>query len=215
MTTDIFIKTCNHDKDYHEHCLASIERHCRGFSKTVVVDGEHPNGYLEQQVVKLHADLYCDGDYILVTDSDTLFSESVSPDSFMRDDKPIWMMTPWDEEMMSNPGTKAWFDVMGQYFSKAPPFEFMRRQPFMFPRHVLTSLRAHCLATHGMSIEQYIYGKGVFSEWNVLGMFCYENHRDDFYWMDSTVECPTPKVRQFWSHAPIEYNLSEIQQILS
>jgi hypothetical protein len=215
MTTDIFLKTHSADADYLRYCLASIEKFCSGFRKTVVVEGEHPRGYLHQQVVKLHADTHTDADFILVTDSDTLFTEEVTPESFMRDGKPIWYMTPWNEEMLAHPGTRAWFNVMTEFFGEEPPAEFMRRQPFMFPREVLEGLRNFCVERHGVTIGDYIMARKAFSEWNVLGAYCWLFHRDKFYFMDTTVECPPPKVKQFWSHDPIEKSLPEIQQILA
>ncbi len=217
MTTDIFIKTCEHDAGYHAYCLKSIEKFCTGFRDTVVIHGEdHPpaRAYLTQQIMKLHADTYTDADLILVTDSDTLFTEHVTPESFMRDGKPIWYVTPWNDEMLRNPGTKAWFDVMSSFFGEPPPAEMMRRQPFMFPREVLPALREYCFTKFGKTITSYVYDAGVFSEWNVLGMFCWLNFRDSFYWMDTTIECPPPLVRQFWSHAPLAQSITEIESIL-
>lgn len=216
MSTSIFIKTFSGDAPYHGYCLESIERYCSGFHGTVVVEGEHPRGYLHQQVIKLHADTYTDADYILVTDSDTLFTEPVTPDSFMVDGKPIWLYTPWTDAMLNHPGTKAWYDVMTQFAGKQPPSEFMRRQPFMFPRHVLASLREFCIKTHGVGIEEYIMSRGRFSEWNVLGHHCWRHHRDDFHWINTAVDpLPPLRVHQFWSHDPIEKNLHAIQQILA
>lgn len=215
MTTDIFIKTCKHDEAYHRYCLESIDKYCSGFGDTVVVGGEHPNGYLEQQVVKLHADEYTDAGMILVTDSDTLMVEPVTPESFMVDGKPMWFVTPYTDELLEHPGMKAWYDVMGQYFSEVPPYEFMRRQPFMFPRWLTKGLRKDCMARHGVDIGNYIHSKGVFSEWNVLGFYAWLYHRDEFHWVDCTKECPPPLARQFWSHDPLEKNMAEIEKILA
>ena len=215
VTTDIFIKTYPGDAAYHTHCLRSIEKFCAGFRDTVVVDtGNHPRGYLEQQIVKLHADTYTDADMILVTDSDTLFSEPVTPESFMRDGKPIWYMTPWNDDMLANPGTRAWFDVMSAFFGETPPAGMMRRQPFMFPREVLPALRDYCFEKFGKTITDYVYDAGVFSEWNVVGMFCWLNFRDSFYWIDTTIECPPAKCVQLWSHTPLAHNLERIENIL-
>lgn len=213
---DIFIKTCFHDAAYHVYCLESIGRFCTGFRDTVVVGGEHPRGYLYQQVIKMHADTYTDADYILVTDSDTLFTEPVSPESFMVDGKPIWLYTPWTPEMLAHSGTKAWHDCMQEFFGVTPHAELMRRQPFMFPRHVLQSLREFCYHRHGVSIEDYVMSRGSFSEWNVLGFHCWLHHRDDFHWIDTSVDpLPPLRVHQFWSQTPIEQNLHAIQQILA
>jgi hypothetical protein len=215
MKTAILIKTCLHDAEYHRYCLKSIEKFCTGFSEVRVIEGEHPKGYLWQQVVKLHADQYTDADFILVTDSDTLFVEPVTPESFMREGKPIWFMTPWTPEMLATEAMQTWWNVMRDFNGAEPPAEFMRRQPFMFPRHVLQSIREHCFHRFGVGIEEFIMAQPTFTEWNAMGHHCWLNHRDDFYWMDTSVECPPPLVWQFWSHDTITKNLEEITRILA
>lgn len=212
MVTDIFIKTCAHDAAYHQYCMASIDKFCSGFRNTVVVDGEHPRGYLHQQVVKMHADTHCPGaDFILVTDSDTLFTEPVTPESFMRDGKPIWYQTP---AASIEGDARCWFPVMDKFHGVEPEFEFMRRQGFMFPAWILRELRGYCVAKHGRTMEQYVMESGRFSEWNVVGMFAWLHHRDAFSWINTDEELPPAKVRQFWSRDTIEKNIEEIQKIL-
>ncbi len=216
MTCDILIKTCKRDAPYHEHCLASIEKFCSGFRRVVVVEGEHPPGYLHQQVVKMRADLHTDADFTLVTDSDTLFAMPVTPETFFTGDKVNWIVTPWDAEMLANPGTKTWYDVMGQFHGKVPPFEFMRRQPFMLPRWLTKDLREWCEFQHSKDIEDYVMEKGVFSEFNVLGHHAWLFHRDKFNWIDTSIEVlPPPVTFQMWSHDPIEKNIKEIRRILA
>jgi len=216
MITDIFIKTCNHDVPYHKYCIQSIDKFCTGFRDTVVLNDEHPRGYLWQQVCKMHADLKTDAEFILITDSDTLFNQPVTPESFMRDGKPIWLHTPWTAEMLAHPGTPTWKRVMTEFFGIEPPAEFMRRQPFMFPSHVLATLRSFCVQKHGVSLEEYIMSQKAFSEWNVLGSHCWLHHRDLFHWVDTSVdELPPLRVRQFWSLDNIEKNMDEINRILT
>lgn len=215
-TTAILIKTCIRDAGYLKHTLRSIDKFCTGFSEVRVIEGEHPKGYLHQQWIKMSADLYVDADLILVTDSDTLFTQPVTPESFMRDGKPVWYMTPWTDEMLSHPGTRAWFDCMKSFFRQDPPAEFMRRQPFMFPREILADLREFCQRAHGRSLEDYILNAGAFSEWNVLGMFAWLFHRDKFSWINTdTDELPPLLVEQLWSQRPVEESMDKINQILA
>lgn len=215
-TTSIYIRTCLHDQEYHKYCLASIERFCTGFLETVVTDGEHPRGYLKQQCDKLNSDLCCKGDFILVTDSDTLFTEPVTPESFMRDGKPIWLYTPGTPEMLAHAGTAKWKQVMEDFFGWESKSEKMRRQPFMFPREVLQGLRDFCRSRHAQTIEEYVMSKGVFTEWNVLAEYCWTYHHDLFYWVNTAEEeLPPLRTRQFWSHSPLAENIAEIQQILA
>jgi hypothetical protein len=213
MVTDIFIKTYAKDAEYHQYCMASYRKFCTGFGRVVTVESEHPQGYLEQQVCKMEADLYCPGaDFILVTDSDTLFTEQVTPESFMRDGKPIWYQTP----LSSISGdARCWIPVMEAFHGVAPEFEFMRRQPFMFPAWILEDLRTYCIRRHGRSLDDYIMGGERFSEWNVLGMHAWLNHRDSFSWINTEEELPPAKCHQAWSHDPIEKNLERFKEILA
>ena len=213
MRTDIFIKTCSHDADYHRYCMESIDKFCSGFGGVTVIEGDHPQGYLEQQVVKLHADTYCpEADFILVTDSDTLFTEPVTPESFMRDGKPIWYQTP---KSSIQGAARCWFPVMEKFFGEPPEYEFMRRQPFMFPAWILPKLREFCFERHSRKMSQYVMESGKFSEWNMAGAFAWKYHRDAFSWINTDEETLPLRVNQFWSHDPIEKNIHEIQQILA
>lgn len=216
MTCDIFIKTCRHDADYHRHCLASIDKFCTGFRQTVVIDGEHPKGYLHQQVVKLHADTYTDADFVLTLDSDTMFTVPVTPETFLRDGKPVWLHTPWTPEMLAHPGVSAWRKCMADFARKEPPSEFMRRHPFCIPRWLLKDLQNWCRFSHGKTLESYVMDAQAFSEFNVLGHHAWQHHHDKFHWIDtSKEELPELTVRQFWSHDPIGTNLEEINRILA
>jgi len=212
-TTDLFIKTCSHDRDYHEHCLASIEKFCTGFRNVVVIDGEHPQGYLHQQIVKLYADTYTDADFILITDSDTLFTRPVTPETYFRDGKIEWIHTPFTEELKA---AVPWFNVMAEFARSAPPSEFMRRQPFMLPAWLLRELRQWCEFSHGITLDKYVMNAGRFSEFNILGHYAWKFHQGRFHWIDSSKdELPELTVRQFWSHDPIASNIEEIGRILA
>ena len=217
MTTDIFIKTCVHDAEYHRYCLASIEKFCTGFRRTVVIEGEHPKGYLRQQVVKLHADTYTDADFVLMTDSDTLFTVPVTPETYLRDGKPVWIHTPWTPEMLAHKGTAAWRKCMTDFAKGVePPSEFMRRQGFMVPGWLLKDLRQWCQFKHGKTLEDYVMNAGAFSEFNVIGHFAWQFHHNEFSWINTaTDELPESPLVQFWSHTPVAENLERINQILA
>jgi hypothetical protein len=214
---DIFIKTCKHDRGYLEHCLRSIDKFCSGFRQVKIVEGEHPKGYLHQQVIKMHADTFTDADLFLITDSDTLFTIPVTPETYLRDGKPIWLHTPWTPEMLAHKGTMAWLECMTQFAKGVtPPSEFMRRQPFMIPGYVLEDLRETCLTRHGRTLEDYVMNAASFSEFNVIGHHAWMFFHDKFHWIDTSKdELPPVTVRQFWSHDPVEKNLPEIERILS
>ena len=214
-TTDIFIKTHMADRAYHRYCLDSINIFFKGHRKVVEVHGEHHNGYAHQMVVKCNADAYTDADLILFTDSDTLMIQPVTPESFMRDGKPMWFYTPWNDGMLAHSGTRAWFDGMTEFFGVEPPAEFMRRQPFLIPREVLQGFRDFCIQKHGVTIDEYILSRSQFSEYNCIGFYAWQHCPEKFSWINTDEECPPPLVRQFWSRDPLSKNLAEIERILT
>lgn len=210
--TDIFIKTYSRDHEYLKYCLASIEKFCTGFRQVVIVDSEHPQGYLDQQVQKLSAHYRTDADFILFTDSDTLFTQPVTPDTFMVDGKPIWIHTPWTPELRA---AVPWFEPMRKFAGEDTPSEFMRRQGFMVPRQALEALQLFCWAKHKCPLEDYIMGEKIFSEYNSLGAYCWKFMHDRFHWVDSSKdELPALVVHQAWSHTPLEENIPVFNRIL-
>lgn len=210
---DIFIKTRSHDYPWLEWCRKSIHKYCRGVRQAhtlhdgdlrvdctpVSIEGwgttlfEHHGkpkdpGYLWQQVCKLHADQYTDAEWILYMDSDCVFTRPVSPSDFIKDGKPVWLYTPLDQ---ARPDQHVWAPVMEKFLGKKPEHEFMRRHPFIVQRWMLDALRTFCKYRHGKSLEDYIMGQAVpgsptalvFSEWNCLGFFLWEYHRDSVAWV--------------------------------
>ena len=214
-TTDIFIRTCFHDRAYHRYCLDSINLFFKGHRKVVEVHGEHPRGYLNQQCEKIRAGDYTDADYLLFTDSDTIFNQPVTPESFMRDGKPMWLYTPWTPEMLAHPGTRAWFDVMTEFFGVEPPAEFMRRMGSIIPREVLQGFRDFCIQKHGVTIDEYVMSRDRFSEFNCIGFYAWQHCPEKFSWINTDEEIPPSMTRQFWSHDDIRKNLAEIERILT
>ena len=218
-TTDILIRTCSRDAGYHRYCMESIAKFCTGFRGVAVILKDDPDpqtGYLDQQITKLEADLHTDADFILTIDSDTLFTQPVTLETFMHDGKPIWLFTPWTKEMLEHPGTRAWHDVMQEFVGVRPPAEHMRRHPFMFPRTLTQNIRNFCQVKHGMKIRDYIMRKGRFSEFNVMGFYASFFMRESFHWINTEKdELPPLYCRQFWSWDPVEKNLEEIERILA
>lgn len=227
---DIFIKTYSKDFQWVEWCLKSIQRFATGFRKTVVVLPEssfpyhfpnmevqtryphgmgnaNPDSYLDQQIFKLYADTCTDADWILFTDSDTIFTRPVTPETYLKNGKFVWMMTPMQEAHPDE--QQAWRRVMRKFFGREPEYEFMRRHPFLLPRWLLADLREFCVRQHGVELKDYVMAQPYreFTEFNILGMFAYEYHRDKFEWLDTSkvpeAEWPILTVDQQWSHNPI------------
>jgi hypothetical protein len=226
--TSIFIRSYPKDFSWLSYCLRSIKQFTSGFHDTIIVvpaDGELPElldselvyalkspaenscDYLWQQNCKLYADTFTDADWILHTDSDTIFTRPVTPETYLKNGKFVWMMTPMGEAHPNE--ASAWRKVMHKFMGKKPEFEFMRRHPFLLPRWLYGELRAFCLKQHGVELKDYVMSQPYreFSEFNVLGFYAYEFHRDKFEWFDTSKhpenEWPVLTVDQCWSHNPI------------
>lgn len=240
LVCDIFIKTYPPDYPWLEYCLRSIGKFARDFRgiqivkpngeslsippatetkymhRIVVADDYGPDGYLSQQVFKLYADEYTDADFILFTDSDTIFTRPVTPETYFTDGRIDWMMTPW-----ANTETP-WQPITEKFLGRPVEFEFMRRMPFMVPRWLLESMRAFCVGQHGMTFDKYVMSQPhrSFSEFNALGAFAYYFHRDRFNWIN-TEEVPADQwppltVLQKFSHGGLDESIkAEFELILS
>lgn len=224
-TCDIFIKTYPKDYEWLSYCLRSTEKFTSGFRKQLIITSgqgnlgfaTHPdgdvvihkseygeNGYLSQEVFKLKADEFTEADFILYMDSDTQFIRPVTAETFFKDGKILWMITPYS-------GTKAPWKPITEKFLKMPvEYETMRRHPIVVPRWLLKEVREFCQKTHGISIEEYVMSQPghEFSEFNVLGAYAYHFHRDKFHWVDTSKipenEWPVLTVNQEWSHNPLD-----------
>lgn len=221
---DIFIKTRPHDYPWLEWCIKSIGQFADGFRRAILkspspipsfgyieqhketlspIPDKEP-GYLWQQVCKLHADEHTDAEWILFMDSDCVFTRPVSPSGFIHDGKPIWLYTPLDQ---ARPDQHVWAPVMEKFLGRKPQHEFMRRHPFIVQRWMLEEFRKFCQYRHGKSLEEYIMGEAdpgnnlalKFSEWNCLGFFLWEYHRDKVAWFVDS-KAGTPCIYQGFTH---------------
>jgi Family of unknown function (DUF6492) len=233
---DIFIKSFHGDYEWLTYCLRSIAKFATGFRRRIVVapdeewkrmlfgageiktvvQRESENGYLFQQVCKLNADQYTDADFVLFMDSDCVFTRPVTPETFMRNGKPIWLMTPFDKAREDQ--RAAWVPVMTKWMNKVPEYEFMRRHPFMFPSWFFEKIRGFCANEHGVTLDDYIMHqpRRSFSEFNCAGFLAYEHFRDRFDWINTeTDEVPPETVLQNWSPGGLTEGIeAELERLL-
>ena len=214
-STCIVVKSYPKDYPWLAYCLRSIQKFCTGFSEVIVmIPREHPlpltketvvlmdaaESYLSQQVAKLNADLHTEADYIVLMDSDCIFTRKVTPDYFFYHGRPAWTVTPFSE--CSDTERKAWLHVMVKCVQKMPEHEFMRRNCIIVPRWIFPLFRKFIQDTHGMTMEQYVMSQPghEFSEFNCLGFYAWLNHRDEFHWHDTSIDgIPKWPFQQRWS----------------
>jgi len=222
MTTAIFIKTWSGDLPWLGYCLQSIRKYASGISQVIIaadvscVDDVYPmscdaivvpipdwnNGYIQQQWIKLNADQYADADQILFVDSDCVFHTPFSPESFMRDGKPVLMRTHYG----NLGGAEAWKGITEKFCGWPVEFEYMRRLPWMYRSESLFNFRAMFpnLHSHLRSLSDR-----SFSEFNALGAFIDRFENEEYYVTDTEVWIPEPVAKQFWSWGKISKEIQE------
>ena len=207
LKTSILIVTYDKDLEFLKYSLKSISKFCRLYNEVVVVIDDHENdcvetkkylesigqkyfinkeakhitrGYIRQQYIKLYSEKYFDEktDFVCHLDSDNIFNELNSPDVFFKGCKPVIGMQKWAEMPNNNfeesTNKTVGFDV---------DYNFMRRMPLVYPRCIFKELREFIISSHG-DITTFLNSMKKFSEYNVIGAYCYKFHKDSFYWVD-------------------------------
>ncbi len=152
MICDILIRSYSRDFPWLSYALRSVQKFATGFRDVVIVipdTDDLPNltvekvvkvrdtmpGYMAQQWSKLNAPAYSDADAFLYMDSDCIFTEPVTPETFMTDGRVNWLHTPFDK--VGEDARRAWFEVMKKCIGEEPQHEMMRRHPQLIPRWAL------------------------------------------------------------------------------
>lgn len=225
MNTSIFIRSYNKDFEWLFYCVRSIRKFCSGFSEVVLVvpDGqqvqlteaitsridrlhlvkERTRGYLDQQITKLQANRYTDAGQILYVDSDCLFVAPATPETFMRDGRPILPKTRYDvfrrhqERTGEKQDVLCWQEITERAVGFPVEWEYMRRLPMMHSFMLLEEIGAMypSLPSHICSING-----NAFSEFNVMGAVA-DRYLPDLYHIQDTEADPLQEsvCEQSWS----------------
>lgn len=223
MTVDLIYKSYSSDFEFLKFSLRSVQRFATGFRRIVVIvpEGqtpptgdaetvhfvrEHGEPYLFQQNIKLHADMFTDAEFICHFDSDTIWTQPVTPQDLIVDNRrPIWLYTPYAD--ITTGDGQTWKKPTAKVMRQPVEHEFMRRHPFVTPRWALEGFRKWMWLNHGMSLESYIMGQPgrSFSEFNAIGAWLWFFHRDKVEWRRPE-DVPT-FVHQSWSIGGINSDL--------
>lgn len=218
MTTDLFVRSYDGDSEWLKYCLRSIQRFATGFRRTIVVVpcGHNPptgtsevvfkvadigEQYVQQQSDKMHADHFTDAEFVLYTDSDTIFTRPVCPSDFIADNRrPRWLYTPYSS--INSGDGQTWKPVTQKFIGQPVELEYMRRHPFCISSALLKEFRAWIHRTHGVSMERYFMSQPYreCSEFNFLGAYLWFYHRDKVEWINTDEDIGTVFVHQSWSH---------------
>jgi hypothetical protein len=215
--TDIFIRSYRGDFEWLRYCVRSIRKYASGFGGVVIavpkqdVELADPDwnvigvedrgdGYMAQQVTKMHADTYCTGDYIMHIDSDCCLEDRITPDMFFRDGKPIYLFTHYSSLKTGKEDEFTWQKATEDALGEPVEFEFMRRHPMLYRRDIYPFAR-NMLASRNGDIEHYILGRKTagFSEFNYLGAIAYKHFHDAYHWVQTELGFEPVPVVQRWS----------------
>ena len=215
-TTAIFIKTWRDDLPWLRHCVDSIQKYASGFSECVIVADKNcrysmefvppnfgikyvpqwPNGYIQQQWCKIIANRFTDADQILFVDSDCVFFAPFTPETFMKDDKPILLKTRYSE--LGN--TVPWKPITEAFVGFPVEWEYMRRMPILLLSSTLSGFVNFYPNTEA---TLRALKTNSFSEFNVLGAVAEKHQPDAYIFQDTADFLPDAVCRQFWSWGKI------------
>lgn len=233
MKVDILICSWYKDIPYLEMCLQSIRRFASGFGDVRLLVAleevpefmpiasefqtdlchynrdQHPvKWHLHHQAMKCNADKFCiNADFILHTDSDCIFTESVSPRDYFVDGKPELLVQSYE----TCGGERQWKGPTERALGFSCSHETMRRHPAVHYRGMYKEMRECVELVHKMPFDEYVLSckpdfPWGFSEFNALGSFVLNSHWAEKYHIIDTGAVGHPpsskKLVQFWSHSP-------------
>lgn len=234
MTVGIFIKTWKDDLPWLQYCLRSINKFVgEDVSEIVVVADDDcreilnwdihgskrdikvafiekkPNGYIYQQIVKLHADQYATSDILLFVDSDCIFTHPFQLSDLFRDGKPILYKTDykWTGDAI------CWKAITEQHLGWEVQYEYMRRMPMIIRRQTLNNFQDMFPKVIHELLHMDVRD---FSEFNALGAYIEKFESDDYAIIDTTdAQLPAPPLIQFWSWGGITEEMRvQIEEVL-
>ena len=229
MSTSIFIKTWKKDIPWLNYCLRSIEKYGTGFDEIVIAIEKSctsmvndlgiarvvevdvwRNGYIQQQWVKLNAASYVKSDHVLFVDSDNVFYKPFTPESFMRDGKPILLKTRYSDLGDSPVAVVAqkWKGITESFVGFNTEWEFMRRLPFPVLSSTLNNILDFIPDLHK---RLSLIRDSSFSEFNVIGAFISEKEPENYFITNTLEWMPEEYAHHFWSWGGIT---QEVQGII-
>ena len=214
-STDLFLVTYPPDYQWLPYLFRSIDQRVIGFRRLVMVledgypeppalpwyvtvkrcrsfSGEGHGRHFSQPVEKLRAFRYTDADRVLFIDSDCVFTEMLDVAIY----EPPVIVAPWDRVG----DALCWYEPTKLLLGFEPPFETMRRFPFVYPTWFLRELWQH-LGGHAGIAARRAQGLTAIPDFNLMGNYAIMRHPDKFELCREGCEGLPPRViRQFWSH---------------
>ncbi len=166
-------------------------------------------GYLAQQIDKLHAHEWCSNDLIMITDCDAIFTHPITINTFMVGDKPLLLRTRYSS---MTGDVLNWQGITEKAIGFKSDWEYMRRLPFIYWRETLSQIKnAFPLLPLYIAKQK----NRSFSEFNFVGQFIEKWQSDKYEIVDTEDFLPPSIVKQFWSYSGMtEQEENEIKEML-
>jgi hypothetical protein len=221
---DIFIRTYFRDFGWLNLSLLSILKFVEGYRRIVIVMPgssferlrgneiptsaraivlrcqEYEDDYIGQQISKLNADSFTDAPLIAHVDSDCIFDAPCSlPAMLTRNGAPV-IRQLWRSR---RPASDGWRRCIADFHGEPLPFDVLTPPPFAYSRGLYGSLRSHCSARHGVTLDDWCLARRIdsLSEFGLLAAHAWFHHREDYSWIaaDDDVDWPC---HPYWSRSP-------------
>jgi hypothetical protein len=232
---EIFLVTFQRDFEYLKWFLKSVEKFCSGFASLAILVPEQDYDELKKLVLEYKGDIlirclkgkewarkgmlwhmaqvcradeWCpDADFVLHIDPDCIFLDHVTPETFIKDGKPILQYERYDSIGKQHGKLMAWKTATEKCLPFEIEFETMRQHPEIYRRDLYKKTRKLVEEKTGQPFDEYVkFCKNefpqTFAEFPTLGsvaMHCFPN---DYHLIDCATNPDAYKfpVVQFLSH---------------
>lgn len=238
MNVSIFIKSYKGDFEWLSYCLRSIHKYVTGHSEVVVaLPGDHgltltkeriviadewpdeakpgspSRGYYHQMYVKMCADLYCpDADYILIVDSDCVFTRPFDVSELFHDGKPMLLCREWKDAGGGIIWKKPAEDALGFECTH----DTMCCHPAIYNAQDLAGARAYIAKKHYKPFEQYVRSSERFIEFVTIGNYILQYARKAYHVVNMSEKDIYPRpLKQSWSWGGLTPEIqNELEEVL-
>ncbi len=244
----IFMKTWEHDKQWLDYSWRSIEEFVPSEVERVIIGDEDcthdcitqriprlAHGFLYSALIKLQAFCFTDRPYIIILDSDTVFTDDIDPvDTFFDDGYPIkqwrnyteWTNHPALSEFEKHVALPAYRDSVKRHLGIEARHVYMCQNPYIVRRDTLIGIcqklgsrlqeltdyaREHAFhpEAHGIYVQSEQYISAV----DCIGAYAFHYQSDDYAWRE---KFRFPSTKTFWSWGGVTPDAKEtLDAILS
>lgn len=229
----LFVRSCPADFSWLDYSIMSMRKNLTGIDESVLVlpynssppqaaveffdkiihVHEKHNGYIQQQVDKVSAYKFCDGEFILFSDSDCIYYSpfDAAKDRFS-DGRILLPKTSYASGALGQ--AIAWQAITYSATGIMPDYEYMRCFPIMHHRDVLKHLDNSGYYNNYLSV---VKDKSL-SEFNAIGVIAEKHYSHIYSFLDTLDgEYENRKVKtakQYWSWGGMNHEvLSELNAI--